>query len=73
MTDLCFEEGAEDKTEQSFMTALQIHGECIDALQGLANLRILRARDAEGRELLAKVVHLLFNSEEIEPSEDFRK
>lgn len=73
MTDLCFEENAEDKTEEAFKLAISRFPQCIDGLQGLANLRILRARDKEARELLEKVVTLLLSNLEEEPSLDFRK
>lgn len=61
MTDLCFEENAEDKTEEAFKLALSHFPDCIDALQGLANLRILRKRDPEARELLEAVVKILLS------------
>ena len=61
MTDLCFEEGAEEKTHQAFEKAIELNPRSIDALQGLANVHILRARHKQARPLLKKVLELLFN------------
>lgn len=50
------EENAENACETCLQSALNIDPTNTDALQCLANLRILRERDAEGSELLDKVL-----------------
>lgn len=53
---LCDQSNAEQICEESLIKALSYEELNIDALQCLANLRILRARDQEAIELLEKVV-----------------
>lgn len=53
---LCDEENAESKCEENLKKALKISPENIDALQNMANLRILRGKDDEAKKLLKKVV-----------------
>ena len=56
LTHISFEEGAEAICEKSLQTALSVDPSNADALQCLANLRILRDKDTEGSELLDKVL-----------------
>ena len=49
---LCDSEGAEENANECLGKALEVDGTNIDALQNLANLRIMRARDDEARDLL---------------------
>jgi predicted O-linked N-acetylglucosamine transferase (SPINDLY family) len=61
---LCsFEEGAEQNCEKSLQIALTTDPTNSDALQCLANLRILRERDQEAGELLDKVMAQMFPAE----------
>lgn len=53
---LCDEINAEQTCEQSLQEALIRDGTNLDALQCLANLRILRDRDNEAKDLLRRVV-----------------
>lgn len=53
---LCDETDAETICEQSLQQALQIDHQNIDALQALANLRMLRGKDKEASTLLLQVV-----------------
>ena len=53
---LCDIENAENLCEQHLNKALKISPENIDALQNMANLRILRGKDDEAKKLLKKVV-----------------
>ena len=53
---LCDEPEAEQTCEQILGTALQIDAQNIDALQALANLRMLRGKDKESVTLLMQVV-----------------
>lgn len=55
---LCDEPNAEQTCEQCLQEALTRDPVNLDALQAMANLRILRERDAEAKELLQKVVDL---------------
>ena len=54
---------AEKECERSLKEALKIDNENIDALQVMANLRLIRARDGEAIELIQKVVTLMLDSE----------
>ena len=49
---LCDEPEAEQTCELSLAAALNIDAGNIDAMQGLANLRLIRGLDKEGFELL---------------------
>jgi hypothetical protein len=53
-------------------TALKIDSDNIDALQTLANLRLIRAKDEEARNLVKRVVKLMLENKENLPSIDFR-
>lgn len=53
---LCDEANAEQTCEASLKEALLRDDKNLDALQCLANLRALRERDAEARNLMQKVV-----------------
>lgn len=55
MTDLCDEPSAEQNCEFSLKEALKMDSHNIDALQSLANLRMIRNKDDEARELLGLV------------------
>jgi hypothetical protein len=55
MTDLCDEPNAEQNCELSLKEALKMDSHNIDALQSLANLRMIRNKDDEARELLGLV------------------
>lgn len=73
MTDCCDEEGAEEKCEKNLQLALSLDPFNGDALQCLANLRILRERDPEASALLDKILEQTFK-EEISPfNADFSK
>ncbi len=52
---LCDEEDAEQVCENSLKEALSLDTDNLDAMQGLANLRMLRTRDKEAVELLSRV------------------
>jgi len=56
---LCDQADAEQTCETALLKALEYYSENIDALQGLANIRIMRARDQEAIELLNKVVEIV--------------
>lgn len=56
MTETSDEEDAEAACEKCLQSALNIDPSNADALQCLANLRILRERDTEATELLDKVL-----------------
>lgn len=49
MTDLCDEPNAEQYCEMAIQEALKIDASNIDALQSLANLRMIRNNDEEAR------------------------
>lgn len=53
---LCDELNAEQTCELCLKQALERDETNLDALQCMANLRILREKDVEGKELLQKVV-----------------
>lgn len=53
---LCDEANAEQTCEECLATALQVDADNLDALQCLANLRLLRDKDDEAKELIKKVV-----------------
>lgn len=55
MTDLCDEPNAESNCEVALNEALKMDSNNIDALQSLANLRMIRNKDDEARELLGHV------------------
>mmetsp|Transcript_16103 Transcript_16103/g.27210 ORF Transcript_16103/g.27210 Transcript_16103/m.27210 type:complete len:109 (-) Transcript_16103:566-892(-) len=55
MTHLCDEPNAEAQCEQALKDALDIHSENVDALQSLANLRMVRNNYDEARGHLMKV------------------
>ena len=55
---------AELTWEDCLKSALHLDAFNIDALQGLANLRVMRAKDDEAIELLSKVVAILKQKEE---------
>ena len=61
---LCDIENAENLCEQHLKKALKVSPENIDALQNLANLRILRGKDEEAKKLLKKVVDQIYSKEE---------
>lgn len=52
--------------EAALVKALEHDSENIDALQGLANLRIMRARDDEANHLLERVVKAIKDKEKSE-------
>jgi hypothetical protein len=51
---------------------LKIDPDNIDALQTLANLRVIRAKDDEARLLLKRAVKLMLDNKENLPSIEFR-
>ena len=53
---LCDEEDAEQFCESNLAEALRVQADNLDALQCLANLRMLRKRDAEAKRLMKQVV-----------------
>ena len=53
---LCDDNDAESQCENSFAEALKIDSTNVDALQGLANLRMLRDKDDQAKNLLSQVV-----------------
>ena len=59
MTDLCDEPNAEKNCEMALHEALKIDGTNIDALQSLANLRMIRDKDAEAKQHLSKVYEII--------------
>lgn len=70
---LCDSKNAEKTCEKNLVKALEIAQDNIDALQGLANLRIMWEKDAEALEMLRKVVDLTLTKEEKDmPTSDFR-
>ena len=56
MTDLCDEPNAEQNCEDSLKEALVVDPTNVDALQSLANLRMIRNNDVEAKEYLTQVV-----------------
>ena len=54
---MCDEPDAELQCESNLEQALQVHAESLDALQTLAQLRLLRKRDDEAKTLLKRVVN----------------
>lgn len=74
---LCDAPDAEETWETALLKALEQDNSNIDALQGLANLRIMRAKDDEANELLEKVVNIIKQKDELAdpeqmPPYDFR-
>ena len=65
---LCDMQEAEQTWEETLEKALRIDWTNVDALQWMANLRIMRARDQEALELLDKVVNIV---REEDNEEDF--
>ena len=53
---LCDEPDAEQTCEQHLRTALEVNPENLDALQTLAQIRLLRQRDNDAKQALQKVV-----------------
>lgn len=53
---------AESECERCLAEALKIDAENVDALQTLANLRFIRAKDEEAKVLLKKAVKIMLNS-----------
>ena len=51
---------------------MKIDPDNIDALQTLANLRVIRAKDDEARLLLKRAVKLMLDNKENLPSIEFR-
>jgi cytochrome c-type biogenesis protein CcmH/NrfG len=63
---------AEQECEKSLATALKIDSENLDALQTLANLRLIRAKDDEARTLLKRMVKLMLDNRDNLPAIEFR-
>jgi cytochrome c-type biogenesis protein CcmH/NrfG len=55
MTDLCDEPNAEQNCEAAIKEALKVDSNNVDALQSLANLRMIRDKDDEAKVHLTKV------------------
>ena len=53
---LCDDSDAEQQCESNLEQALSVHEGSLDALQTLAQLRLLRKRDDEAKQLLKRVV-----------------
>ena len=56
---------AENECETCLAEALKIDPENVDALQTLANLRVIRAKDSEAVHLLRRVVKVMLNGKNI--------
>jgi cytochrome c-type biogenesis protein CcmH/NrfG len=56
---------AENECETCLALALKIDPENVDALQTLANLRVIRAKDSEAVHLLRRVVKVMLNGKDI--------
>ncbi|CAI2374946.1 unnamed protein product [Moneuplotes crassus] len=74
---LCDLPEAEETCEGALQKAFEIENDNLDALQCLANLRIMRARDEEAIELLDRVLKTILEKQELGdpqemPSIDFR-
>ena len=61
---LCDEQEAESSCEQALIKALEYDSSNIDAMQCMANLRIMRAKDDEANEYLEKVVLIIWHKDE---------
>lgn len=61
---LCDQADAEQTCETALVKALEHDSDNIDALQWMANLRIMRAKDDEARECLDKVVTIIRQKDE---------
>lgn len=59
MTDLCDEPNAEQSCETALKEALSVDSNNVDALQSLANLRMIRDKDAEAKVHLTKVFDIV--------------